>query len=207
MSKDLFNINRIKSALDQYIGDKITSDFDLNKDLSPVKAKLRDAAVLIPIIIRPDGLNIILTKRSNNLQHHPGQIAFPGGKVDGLDNSLIDTALREAHEEIGLMQKNVEILGLLPKHETITNFKVTPVVGLVDSSYQPRIEPGEVEEIFEVPFTSITNSKNFQFNYRVWGKHKRGYYSMPYGPYYIWGATARIMRMFCDILDEFNETK
>ena len=160
MSKDLFNINRIKSALDQYIGDKITSDFDLNKDLSPVKPKLRDAAVLIPIIIRPDGLNIILTKRSNNLQH-----------------------------------------------ETITNFKVTPVVGLVDSSYQPRIEPGEVEEIFEVPFTSITNSKNFQINYRVWGKHKRGYYSMPYGPYYIWGATARIMRMFCDILDEFNETK
>ena len=207
MSKDLFNINRIKSALDQYIGDKITSDFDLNKDLSPVKPKLRDAAVLIPIIIRPDGLNIILTKRSNNLQHHPGQIAFPGGKVDGLDNSLIDTALREAHEEIGLMQKNVEILGLLPKHETITNFKVTPVVGLVDSSYQPRIEPGEVDEIFEVPFTSITNSKNFQINYRVWGKHKRSYYSMPYGPYYIWGATARIMRMFCDILDEFNETK
>ena len=207
MSKDLFNINRIKSALDQYIGDKITSDFDLNKDLSPVKPKLRDAAVLIPIIIRPDGLNIILTKRSNNLQHHPGQIAFPGGKVDGLDNSLIDTALREAHEEIGLMQKNIEILGLLPKHETITNFKVTPVVGLVDSSYQPRIEPGEVDEIFEVPFTSITNSKNFQINYRVWGKHKRGYYSMPYGPYYIWGATARIMRMFCDILDEFNETK
>ena len=89
MSKDLFNINRIKSALDQYIGDKITSDFDLNKDLSPVKPKLRDAAVLIPIIIRPDGLNIILTKRSNNLQHHPGQIAFPGGKVDGLDNSLV----------------------------------------------------------------------------------------------------------------------
>lgn len=201
------NINQIQIALKEYTGTESTSDFDLNKDMRPSNPKLRDAAVLVPIIIRPNGLNIVLTKRSNNLRHHPGQIALPGGKVDKSDNNVIDAALREAYEEIGLKKTDIEILGILPKHQTITNFCVTPIIGLIKNSYKPKIDLSEVDEIFEIPFCIFTNPKNFQIHYRIWNNQQRGYYSVPHGPYYIWGATACIMRMFCEILSKTNEYK
>ncbi|MDC0636310.1 CoA pyrophosphatase [Amylibacter sp.] len=124
MFKLLNSTDQIKTALENYAGTENTSDFDLNNALRPGDPKLRDAAVLIPITSSPDGLNVILTKRSNNLKHHPGQIALPGGKVEKSDKDVIETALREAYEEIGLLKNNVEILGILPKHQTITNFCV-----------------------------------------------------------------------------------
>ena len=107
MFKLLYSTDQIKAALENYAGTENTSDFDLNNALRPVDPKLRDAAVLIPITSSPDGLNVILTKRSNNLKHHPGQIALPGGKVEKSDKDVIETALREAYEEIGLLKNNV----------------------------------------------------------------------------------------------------
>ena len=201
----LYDPAQIKVALKKLTSAVDTSDFDLNKNLAPVDIELYDAAVLIPIVIRQNGLHVILTKRSDNLKHHPGQIALPGGKAEKDDKNSIATALREAHEEIGLIKTNVEILSILPKHQTITNFCVTPIVGLVKNSYEPKIELGEVDEIFEIPFQIFTNHKNFQIHHRLWNNQKRGYYTVPYGPYYIWGATARIMKMFCSILSEENE--
>ena len=201
----LYDTAQIKVALKNLTSAEDTSDFDLNKNLAPVDIELYDAAVLIPIVIRQNGLHVILTKRSDNLKHHPWQIALPGGKAEKDDKNSIATALREAHEEIGLIKTNVEILGILPKHQTITNFCVTPIVGLVKNSYEPKIELGEVDEIFEIPFQIFTNHKNFQIHHRLWNNQKRSYYTVPYGPYYIWGATARIMKMFCSILSEENE--
>lgn len=196
----------IAQALAQYQGNQGTSDFDLNHDLRPVALKLRDAAVLIPIIQRNSGLQVILTRRSNRLKHHPGQIAFPGGKVDAADDSILNAALREADEEIGLKADMVEVLGTLPQHETVSSFRVTPFVGIVSDSYEPIPEIGEVDEIFEVPLNLFLDPLNFQVHPRVWHGVERRYFAVPYGPYYTWGATARILRMFCDVIGGHDET-
>ena len=205
MNKSDISIDQIKSALGQYRGNQKTSDFDLNKDSRPTSQQLLRAAVLLPLILRPSGLNVILTKRSNHLKNHPGQIALPGGKFDEGDRSFIDTALREAEEEIGLSQSIVNILGTLPDHETVTSFCVTPVVGLINTTFEPELDRNEVDEIFEVPLRMFTESKNFKVHNRIWNGIERHYFVVPYGPYYIWGATARILRMFCDVIGGQNE--
>lgn len=172
-----------------------SSDFDLNPDFKlPPGRKLRPCGVLIPLIETPKGLNVILTKRSSALKHHPGQIAFPGGKVDAGDDGPIGAALREAHEEIGLTPENVEVLGKLPIHETVTGFSVTPVLGLIRAAFKAQPEPGEVEEVFDVPLNHVTDITQFQIQSRRWRGVERHFYTVPYGPYYIWGATARILR-------------
>ena len=118
----------------------------------------------------------------------------------------MDTALREAHEEIGLAPNMVQVLGKLPHHETVTSFHVTPYVGLVAKNYHPTLEPGEVDEIFEVPVSLFLAAENFQIHSRVWFGIERRYFAVPYGPYYTWGATARILRMFCNVIGEYDET-
>jgi len=178
-----------------------SSDFDLNPELKkPEERKLRAAAVLIPIIEKNGELHVILTMRSSALKHHPGQIAFPGGKLDESDKSLEDAALREAFEEIGLPQAKVNVLGNLPTHETVTGFTVTPVVAHVTSDFDEVPEPGEVAEVFTVPLAFLTEPSNFQIEYRRWRGQKRYYYTIPYGPYYIWGATARMLKMLNETL-------
>lgn len=180
-----------------------SSDFDLNPEIMaswPEMRNLRPAAVLIPLIERPTGLNVILTKRASHLKHHPGQIAFPGGKVDDTDSDEIAAALREAHEEIGLEADNVEVLGKIPFHETVTHFQIAPVVGRVKQPFTPKPEPGEVAEVFEVPLAYLSNGANYLIEGRFWGGSKRLYYVAPYGPYYIWGATARMLRGFAERL-------
>ena len=142
-------IAALRDALAKTSGE--SSDFDLNKDVVlPAGRKLRPAGVLVPVITKADALHVILTKRSSALKHHPGQIAFPGGKVDEGDANTQAAALREAHEEIGLAPDNVEVLGDLPCHETVTGFTVTPVLGRVRADFDPTPEPGEVAEVFEV---------------------------------------------------------
>ena len=176
-----------------------SSDFDLNPGIRPAADKpLRPAAVLVPVWLRPEGAALILTKRSSHLKHHPGQIAFPGGKVDATDAGPMAAALREAQEEIGLPPDRVEILGALPVHETVTGFAVTPFVGLVRGVFDPTPEAGEVEEVFSVPLSHVLTPARFAIERRQWMGVWRRYYAVPYGPYYIWGATARILRGLAD---------
>ena len=167
----------------------------LNKNVVlPKDRKLRPAAVLAPIILGQNGYDLILTKRSSALKHHPGQIAFPGGKKEKTDVDLIDTALREAHEEIGLDPSFVDVIGTLPAHETVTGYAVTPVIALVDGPFVAVAEAGEVSEVFEVPLAHLMTPANFHVEGRIWQGKIRRYYTIPFGPYYIWGATARILR-------------
>ncbi len=176
-----------------------TSDFDLNPEtVLPEGRPLRPAGVLAPIIQRQDGLHLLLTKRSSALKHHPGQISFPGGKQDADDVDVVAAALREAEEEIGLPQDNVEILGVLPEHETVTGFTVTPVIAIVRDGFEIIPEPGEVEEVFSVPLDHVLRPANFLVQSRRWRGTRRYYFTVPFGPYYIWGATARILRAWAE---------
>lgn len=169
-----------------------SSDFDLNPDYTPPEDRvLKPAAVLIAVT--EDG-QMILTKRSARLKHHPGQIAFAGGRKDDTDRDLIHTALREAQEEIGLDPDVVTILGDLPCHETVTNYTVMPIVGMVPSALSFVPEPGEVAEVFTVPLSHVLRVENYRVEGRRWRGQRRHYYTVPHGPYYIWGATARILR-------------
>ena len=176
-----------------------SSDFDLNPEtVLPAGRKLRPAGVLAAVQEGEKGLELLLTKRSSGLKHHPGQIAFPGGKQDDADADAIDAALREAHEEIGLPTAHVEILGQLPAHETVTGFLVTPVIGFVHTPFDPVPEPGEVAEVFTVPLDHVLDVSNFVIESRRWRGQPRFYFAVPYGPYYIWGATARMLRAWTD---------
>jgi 8-oxo-dGTP pyrophosphatase MutT (NUDIX family) len=180
-----------------------SSDYDLNRDIAlPPGRKLRPAAVLIPIIGEGDQARIILTKRASALEHHPGQIAFPGGKQDQDDKDIIATALREASEEIGLEPGNVEVLGRMQPHETVTSFDVTPIVARVVQPFNPAPEKGEVDEVFEVPLNHLLTPGNYLIQARRWQGKLRYYYTVPYGPYYIWGATARILRSLADAVGQ-----
>ena len=186
------HITNIKSNLLKY--GSCSSDFDLNPDMNlDQKFNFLDASVLIPILTFKKDLEILLTKRSNNLKNHPGQIAFPGGKKDQIDSSPIETALRETQEEVGLNPKNVEIIASLPSHKTATGFVIKPYLGLINQPFSETLRQGEVDEIFTVPYEYILNEKNFSIQTRKWNGSQRSYYVVPYGPYYIWGATARIL--------------
>lgn len=184
---------RLKAALLQ--NSTASSDFDLNPDVVlPAGRKLRPAGVLVPVIETSDGAEVLLTKRSSRLKHHPGQIAFPGGKQDDGDADVTAAALREAEEEVGLPRGHVEVLGKLPTHETVTGFLMTPVIGWIDRDFDIRPEPGEVAEVFRVPLAHVTDAGLFTVQSRRWRGTRRHYYTVPFGPYYIWGATARVLR-------------
>ena len=169
-----------------------SSDFDLNPDITlPKGRKLTPAAVLVAF--RDNG-DLLLTKRSARLKHHPGQIAFPGGKQDPEDVDLTAAALREAREEVGLPLEQVQVLGQLPVHETVTNYAVTPIVALIRGDFTEIPEAGEVAEVFHVPFAHISDRANYRIEGRRWQGRRRQYFVAPFGPYYIWGATARILQ-------------
>lgn len=194
-SSDL--IKRVEAALGQ--PGAASSDFDLNPGtILPAGRALRDAAVLIAIDDTQGDPQVILTKRASGLKHHPGQIAFPGGKKDESDSSLQAAALREAREEVALPTNAATVIGALPCHETVTGFSVTPFVASITQPFQAVSEPGEVAEVFHVPLAHVLDPTKYVIEGRMWRGTMRRYYAVPYGPYYIWGATARMLRALAD---------
>ena len=179
---------------------RASSDYDLNPaPVLPAGRRLRDAAVLVALVEGAHGADLLLTKRSSRLKHHPGQVAFPGGKVDTGDADATAAALREAREEVGLDPAGVDVLGTLAPHETVTGFSVTPVLAFA-RPFTPVAEAGEVAEVFTVPFAHVADPANYAVERRRWRGTWRRYYAIPLGPYYIWGATARMLRALADRL-------
>ncbi|WP_441919494.1 CoA pyrophosphatase [Phyllobacterium sp. TAF24] len=178
-------------------------DHLLNPDLDALIAatKLRDAAVLIPIVDRGDEAGVILTLRNANMRKHSGQVAFPGGAIDPEDDFEPEkAALRETHEEIGLEGRHVELLGRLPRYLTMTGYSITPVLGLVHPPFTLTPNPDEVADVFEVPLSFLMNPANHKRESRVWQGKERFYYTMPFGDRFIWGATAGIIRILYERL-------
>jgi 8-oxo-dGTP pyrophosphatase MutT (NUDIX family) len=200
MDRQRLNVSRIQHALQAPVGG--SSDFDLNPGARPAPRALRPASVLVPLIERGPSLDLILTRRAARLKHHPGQVAFPGGKQDAGDATPLDAALREAWEEIGLRRDQVDVLGHFDLHETVTNFSVTPFVGLVAPGFRPVVDRSEVDEVFEVPLAFALDPANLQVHGRRWQGRWREYYVIPYGPHYIWGATARMLKTLSDRLQD-----
>lgn len=151
------------------------------------------AAVLIPLVNRPHGLQVLLTQRSADLIDHGGQISFPGGRVEPDDASLSAAALREAAEEVGLQAPQVTLLGHLPEYETVSGFRVTPVVGWVEPPLSLTPDPMEVADVFEVPLAFVLDPANQLRHFRMLGATRRDYWAIPYGERYIWGATAAMI--------------
>lgn len=156
--------------------------------------KLKDAAVLVPVVDDPDGAKVILTQRTAKLRKHSGQVAFPGGGIDEGDPSPEVAALREAQEEIGLHPDFVETVGRLPQYLAGTGFRIVPVLSVVRRGFTITPNPEEVDAVFEVPLSFLMNPENHQRDSRTWQGIVRHFYVMPYGERYIWGITAGIIR-------------
>lgn len=163
---------------------------------------LKNAAVLVPLVQREGGLTMLLTQRTAHLKHHPGQISFPGGRAEWVDSSPIETALRESEEEIGLARRHTDIIGVLPDYVTRTGYRVTPVVGLLTPPFELTADPGEVAEIFEVPLSFLMDGLNHQLLSvdLPEGAGRRSFYAMPYERFFIWGATAGMLRNLFHLL-------
>jgi 8-oxo-dGTP pyrophosphatase MutT (NUDIX family) len=168
------------------------SDNDLNPgwDNHP---ETRPAAVLAPIVKRTSGWTMLFTERSHETPAHPGQISFPGGRVAG-DESALDTALRETFEEVGIERRFIEPLGAWDRYDTITGFRVTPIVGLVEPGFTLTLDPREVASVFEAPLDFLMNPANHEKREAQWQGRTRYYYAMPYEGRFIWGATAGMIR-------------
>jgi len=175
-------------------------DFHLNWDLktSISSNATKQAAVLIGLIERESACHVILTKRNEKLASHSGQISFPGGKIDDDDPSPEAAALREAREEIGLDDNEVEVIGRLPDYHSGSGYNIVPVIGAIHSSAGFEINEDEVAYMFEVPLSFLMNRQNHKRASKVFEGRERHYYEMPYQHHYIWGVTAGIIRVFGD---------
>ena len=151
------------------------------------------AAVLVPLVNRPEGLQLLLTERSADLLDHPGQISFPGGRLDPGDADHAAAALRETSEEIGLARQKVQVLGALSAYETVTGYRVLPIVGWIEPPIELTPDPVEVADVFEVPLEFILDPANHQRHHRMLGTVRRDYWAIPWLHRYIWGATAAML--------------
>ena len=161
---------------------------------------LRSAAVLVPLVDHADGMTVLLTKRTETLPAHAGQISFPGGRVEDDDATPEDTALRETEEEIGIARVHVEVVGRLNAHDTGTGFRVMPVIGLLRPPLSPVPDPSEVAHIFEVPLDFILDPANHRFEMRISRGVERQFPVLPYEDHFIWGLTARVLSELAQVL-------
>lgn len=170
------------------------SDFDLSPEFRPAERPvLRQAAVLVPVVDRPDGPTLLLTRRTDHLTKHAGQIAFPGGRLDPGEGP-VEAALREAWEEIALPPGSCEPLGLSSSYETITGYAVTPVVARVRPPFDLRLNPDEVADAFEAPWAFFMDEANHQRRFYETAGARRYYWAMPWRDRLVWGATAGMLR-------------
>ncbi|NVJ70447.1 MAG: CoA pyrophosphatase [Alphaproteobacteria bacterium] len=184
------------------------SDYDLNREAKlqeQAGMPVRDAAVLVPVVNHPGEPTILLTKRTDHLTKHAGQVSFPGGKVDEADEDAVAAALREAHEEVGLGANHIEVCGFLDTYRTGTGFEIVPVVGLVTPGFELTLQESEVQAAFEVPLSFLLDRSNHQLESAMWKGIERHYYAMPYGDYFIWGATAAMLVNLCDVMEAVRE--
>ena len=185
-------VERALRALDDLPRGDEFGDHDLNGSL-PRAGPRRPAAVLVPLVERRDGHAVLLTRRADHLHDHPGQVSFPGGRLDDTDRGPIDAALRETAEEIGLGREYVELAGLLDGYETVTGYGVTPVVAFVRPGFALTLDPSEVAEAFEVPLAFFLDEASRRVHHRMRDGRRRYYYAFEYADRYIWGATAGML--------------
>lgn len=172
-------------------------DHDLNHaDPGPGETAqhAKRAAVLVAVVERDNIAHVIFTRRRDDLPIHAGQVSFPGGKIDPGDAGPVEAALREAHEEIGLEPEMADVIGLLDTYQTVTGYRVLPVIALIDPAFVARPEPAEVEMVFEVPLSFLMDPANHHRHERELRGSRRRFYAMPYQDHYIWGATAGMLR-------------
>ncbi len=158
------------------------------------------AAVLVPLFRKDESCHLLFTKRSEQVKHHKGEISFPGGVVDEEDKELVSTALREAFEEIGLKENDVQVIGVLDDIVTTTQFIVTPIVGLFPYPYLFKVSEVEIAELIEVPLSFLLAGENLSEREFFHGDQKEIVYFYQYGNHTIWGATARILKQFLDVI-------
>lgn len=162
-----------------------------------------EAAVLIPLVMRPEGVTVLLTQRTAHLNDHAGQISFPGGRIESTDANPVAAAIRETEEETGLMHQHIEVLGALPRYLTATGFAINPITALVKPDFDLNPDAFEVAEIFEVPLGFLMNPENFRLHRAtLTDGTTRQFYSAPWNQYFIWGATAAMLLGLCQILSE-----
>lgn len=179
--------------------DHSDDDMNVKARMIPEGVKPKAAAVLVGLVEREDGLQMLLTQRHAGLSKHAGQIAFPGGRIDPGETAMA-AALREAEEETGLPPHHVEVLGYLDGYLTVTGYFVAPVVALLTDGFVTSPQPGEVDEVFEVPLSFLLDAANRETHMREWNGLTRRYYAYPYGERYIWGATAGMIKNLGDRL-------
>lgn len=162
-----------------------------------IDVPVRPAAVLVPLVVRNDAVSVLLTQRTAHLVDHAGQISFPGGRVEDSDADVVATALRESTEEIGLDRALVDVVGQLPEYTTVTGYRVTPVIGLIERPFTLQLDAFEVSEAFEVPLPFLMDPANHERRLARFDGTARTFYAMPYAGarnYFIWGATAAMLR-------------
>ena len=175
-------------------------DHDLNPEFYEPEKALQQAAVLVPIVARQGAPTVLLTRRTDHLHHHPGQISFPGGRLDAGDSGPEAAALRETEEEIGLERQQIRLLGRLDTYVVRTGFAVVPFVGLISPPFSLTLDAFEVAEAFEVPLAFFLAPENRERHARIFEGKERRFYAYPYRDYYIWGATAGMLNNLSEIL-------
>lgn len=181
-------------------GQRPRGDHDLNPDFYNPDLPLTAAAVLVPVVVRDDGLSLLFTRRTEHLTDHAGQISFPGGRIDPGDGDAWDAALRETEEEVGLPRTHVRHAGRLDTYVTRTGFEVTPMVGLVRPPFPVTPDSFEVAEVFEAPLPFFLDPANREVHSRLYQGKERFFFAFPFGTYYIWGATAGMLVNLVEVL-------